>query len=269
MARGNRKGVIFEDDVDRVMFRALLGEAIERYRLHCQSYCLMGNHYHAVVETQDANLSDAFQWLNGVFAHASNRRHDRSGHLWQGRFKSVLIGDDRYLRAANIYVVMNPVAAGLVAAPSEWKWSSFRASAGMETPQNWLNLDWLQWTFGGRTLGQAQRKYRQFVTTPSDEIVFEEAVSFGDQALEDLARSQIGATLHQTWLPSAYRALARPTLGQLFPRQFRKADRNTQILRAHVLHGYQLSEIAACLCVHPNTVSRVVRALRLQCAQLR
>lgn len=264
MSRGNRKGVVFEDDIDRRMFRAFLGEAIERYRLKCQSYCLMSNHYHAVVETPDANLSAAIQWLNGVFAHASNRRHNRTGHLWQGRFKSVLIGDDIYLRTANLYVVMNPVTAGLVAAPSEWEWSSFRASAGMEVPQNWLDLDWLNWTFGGRTLSQAQRRYRQFVTKPSDEIVFEEAISFGNQSLESVARSQIGATLHQSRLPISYRALARPSLSDLFSRPLPKADRNTQILRAHVLHGYRLSEIADCLCVHPNTISRVVRALRLR-----
>lgn len=264
MARGNRKGVVFEDDVDRRMFRALLGEAIERYRLNCQSYCLMGNHYHAVVEAPEANLSCAIQWLNGVFAHASNRRHRRTGHLWQGRFKSVLVGDDIYLRAANTYVVRNPVAAGLVTSPAEWTWSSFRASAGMEVPPAWLNLDWLNWVFGGRTRVQAQRKYREFVTSTADEKAFDEAVLIGDDALESLARDEIGATLHQSHLPGAYRALARPDLAELFPRPLPKADRNTRVLRAHVVHGYRLSEIAACLRVHPNTISRVVRALRMR-----
>ena len=144
MSRGNRKAVIFEDDADRRRFARLLGEAAGRYRLLCHSYCLMGNHYHAVIECSDANLSAAMNWLNGVFAQYSNRRHGRSGHLLQGRFKSVLIGDDIYLRAANTYVLMNPVKAGLVEEPSEWKWSSYRATVGMEAPPCWLDLSLAQ-----------------------------------------------------------------------------------------------------------------------------
>src|SRR6187431_2462130 len=81
MSRGNRKACIFEDDADRRRFEVLLGEMADRYRLRCQSYCLMPNHYHAVVESSDANLSSAMQWLNGVFAQKSNHRHQRTGHL--------------------------------------------------------------------------------------------------------------------------------------------------------------------------------------------
>lgn len=262
MSRGNRKSVIFEDDADRRRFVALLGEAVGRYRLLCHSYCLMGNHYHAVVEVSDSNLSAAMHWLNGVFAQYSNRRHRRTGHLLQGRFKSLLVGNDIYLRAANSYVVLNPVKAGLVADPSEWRWSSYRATAGIEAPPNWLDLNWLRWVFGGRTLRDAQQHFREFVSATSNENSLEDTIVFGNQILRERARAGIGATLHQSRLPCAYRALARPTLGELFPCQLSKADRNTRILRAHVVHGYRLAEIAACLFVHPNTVSRIVQALR-------
>ncbi len=262
MSRGNRKGVIFEDDADRRRFEALLGETADRYGLRCQSYCLMGNHYHAVVEVSDPNLSDAMRWLNGVFAQQSNRRHNRTGHLLQGRFKSVLIGNDIYLRAANVYVVLNPVRAGLVADPAEWKWSSYRATAGIEPPRDWLDLGWLKWVFGGRTTADAQRRFRAFMSDPSDESSLEGTLVFGDRALRETVRAEIGATQHQSRLPRDYRALARPTLGELFPRPLPKVDRNTQILRAYVVHGYRLAEIADCLCVHPNTVSRIVQALR-------
>ena len=262
MSRGNRKAIIFEDDADRRRFVALLGEAADRYRLLCHSYCLMGNHYHAVVEVSDSNLSDAMHWLNGVFAQYSNRRHQRTGHLLQGRFKSLLIGNDMYLRAANIYVVLNPVRAGFVADPSEWGWSSYRATAGMETRPDWLDVSWLSWVFGGRTIEDGQRRFREFVSEPPDDDPLEATLVFGSQALQARARAAIGATLHQSRLPREYRALARPSLGELFPGQLPKADRNTRILRAHVVHGYRLADIAACLFVHPNTISRIVQALR-------
>ena len=262
MSRGNRKAVIFEDDADRRRFVRLLGEAAGRYRLLCHSYCLMGNHYHAVIECSDANLSAAMSWLNGVFAQYSNRRHGRTGHLLQGRFKSVLIGNDTYLRAANTYVLMNPVKSGLAEDPSEWRWSSYRATVGIEAPPLWLDLSWLNWVFGGRTLRDAQRSFKDFVSGPTDESLPNEGLVFGDQTLRGEVRAAIGATLHQSRLPREYRAVARPTLGELFPRHLPKIDRNTRILRAHVVHGYRFAEIGACLFIHPNTIGRVVQTLR-------
>ena len=89
MARGNRKAIIFDDDDDRCRFLEVLTEAVERYRLGCLSYCLMGNHYHAVIETTDCSISDAMHFVNGVFAQASNLRHGRTGHLLEGRFRSI------------------------------------------------------------------------------------------------------------------------------------------------------------------------------------
>lgn len=262
MSRGNRKASIFEDDADCKAFEALLGEASNRYRMRCQSYCLMGNHYHAVLESSDVNLSDAMQWLNGVFAQRSNRRHQRAGHLLQGRFKSVLVGDDIYLRAVNAYVVLNPVKAGLVADPSAWRWSSYRATVGMQAAPGWLDLRWLNWVFGGRSKAVAQQRFREFVHAASDGDLPAETLVHGDQALREQVRAEIGETQHHLRLPRQYRALARPTLAELFPRPMPKAERNQRILRAYAVHGYRLSEVADCLCVHPNTISRIVQALR-------
>lgn len=264
MSRGNRKGIIFEDDVDRRRFVNRLGEATERYRLRCQSYCLMANHYHAVFEVPDGNLSDAMRWLNGVFARDSNRRHGRTGHLLQGRFKSTFIGDDIYLRTANVYVAMNPVKAGLVADPEEWVWSSHRASAGLVKPPDWLDLSWLNWVFGGRSTKDAQRRYQEFLRTPSDVGGPDEMLVFGNQDLRERIRENIGETQYQSRVPREYKALGRPSLGELFPGYLPKAERNRRILRAHVVHGYRLADIASCLCLHPNTISRVLQALRMR-----
>lgn len=262
MSRGNRKASIFDDDADCQAFEALLAETADRYRLHYQSYCLMGNHYHAVVESSDANLSNAMKWLNGVFAQRSNRRHQRTGHLLQGRFKSILVGDDRYLRAVNAYVVLNPVRAGLVAEPSEWRWSSYRATVGLKEAPACLDLRWLNWVFGGRSTSVAQQRFREFVGTAIDESMPTNGLVHGDQVLREQVRAEIGETQHRLRLPREYRALARPSLADLFPRSMTKAQRNREILRAYVVHGYRLSEVADCLCVHPNTISRIVKALR-------
>ena len=262
MSRGNRKGVIFEDDADRLRFVELLGETTERYRLRCQSYCLMGNHYHAVVEVPEGNLSEAMRWLNGVFAQESNRRHDRSGHVFQGRYKSIFIGDDVYLRTANVYVVMNPVRAGLVASPENWAWSSHRTTAGLMAPPDWLDLAWLHWVFGGRFLIDAQRRYREFLRTSSDAGVPDEQLVSGDEDLQRLVRARIGDSLHHSRVPREYKLLGRPPLEELFASPLPKSERNALILRAHVVHGYRLAEIADCLCIHPNTIGHVVKAAR-------
>lgn len=262
MSRGNRKACIFEDDADRRRFEVLLGEMADRYRLRCQSYCLMPNHYHAVVESADANLSSAMQWLNGVFAQKSNHRHQRTGHLLQGRFKSILVGDDIYLRTVNAYVVLNPVRAGLVAEPSEWRWSSYRATVGLKAAPAWLDLRWLNWVFGGRSTLVAQQRFQEFVGAAGEQSAPADPLVHGDQLLREHVRAEIGETLHHLRLPREYRALARPSLAELFPSRMPKAERNRTILRAHVVHGYRLSEVADCLFVHPNTISRIVRALR-------
>src|SRR5687767_8700873 len=159
MARGNRKGIIFENIDDRIRFREILGEAAERYDVQVLEECQMGTHYHLVARTPRANLSDFMQFLNGRFAQDSNWRHARTGHLFGGRFRPILIDSDVYLRAATSYVVLNPVSGGLVDKPSDWTWSSYRATVGMEAAPAYLWLDWLDSAFPASTRRESQAKY--------------------------------------------------------------------------------------------------------------
>jgi len=122
-ARGNNGRDIVIDDDDRAAFVKLLARSAVRFRMHVHAWCLMTNHYHLVVETSSGQVSQAVQYLNGAHARRFNRRHGREGHLFRARFRATLLEDERHLEAACAYVLLNPVRAGLVAAPEDWRWA--------------------------------------------------------------------------------------------------------------------------------------------------
>ena len=162
-ARGNARHPIFEDDDDRVRFLVVLASTVGRYRMLCHAYCLMGNHYHLLVQTLEPNLSIAMRQLNGVYTQRFNRRHERCGHVLQGRFGAQLVDGDAYLREVCRYIVLNPVRAGLVAHPGDWRWSSFHATAGRTPVPGFLSVDWVRSLSGARTRVEAIRRFVSFV----------------------------------------------------------------------------------------------------------
>ena len=161
-ARGDRREAIYEDDVDRQTFLSIFGQVIVQCNWICHAWCLMDNHYHLLIQTPDGNLSKGMRQLNGVYTQASNRRHRRVGHLFQGRFKAILLDSDAYLLELSRYVVLNPLRAGMVQHPADWRWSSYRASMGLEPAAPWLAADGLLAQFAKRR-SVAQRRYAQFV----------------------------------------------------------------------------------------------------------
>ncbi len=161
-SRGNERRRIFRDACDRRVFLSVLADAIGRYGWRLHAYVLMGNHYHLLVETPEANLSDGMHRLNAIHSQRFNRRHGRVGHLLQGRFKGILVEKERHLLELVRYLVLNPVRAGLVPTAVEWPWSNFRATAGLSPCPTWLETEWTIAQFGG---GAAAREaYREFVT---------------------------------------------------------------------------------------------------------
>ena len=122
-SRGNRRESIFFDDADRLALLDVIGRAMERFDAAMLAYCLMGNHYHFVLRTRRANLSQVMRHINGVYTQAFNRRHGKVGHVFQGRFKAILVDSDNYLVSVCRYVELNPARAGLVDDPSSWRWS--------------------------------------------------------------------------------------------------------------------------------------------------
>jgi REP-associated tyrosine transposase len=161
-SRGNERRKIVMDDADRWQFLRLLGEVIEEEGVVCHAYVLMDNHYHLLLETPSANLSAAMWHLNGIYTQRFNKKHHRTGHLFQGRFKALVVEKDTYLKELCRYVVLNPVRAMMVKGPGDWKWSSYRATAGLEKGEPWLTTDWLLGQFG-KSSQQARKGYRAFV----------------------------------------------------------------------------------------------------------
>ena len=149
-SRGNARDRIFSDDSDKEKFLEKLNSVIKRYNWLCHAYCLMDNHYHLLIETLDANLSMGMRQLNGVYTQAYNRRHKRPGHLFQGRYKAILIQKENYLLELCRYVVLNPVRAKIVKNPEDWKWSSYLATAGSIKKQEYLTIDWVLGQFGSK-----------------------------------------------------------------------------------------------------------------------
>jgi putative transposase len=169
-ARGNGRQTLFADDIDRERFLIVLTQVVARYRLLCHAHCLMGNHYHLLLETPDANLSRAMRQLNGVYSQAFNRRHERPGHVLEGRYHAQVVDKDAYLREVCRYIVLNPVRAGLVAHPREWRWSSYGATAGHALVPLFLTVDSVLSLAGMTARSAAQRQYRQFVDAGIGEL---------------------------------------------------------------------------------------------------
>jgi putative transposase len=190
-ARGNERKAVFRDDDDRGRFTEALAECAERFGLVVHAYCLMPNHYHLIVETPRANLSGSLGWLQTTYSIRFNRRHDRSGHLFQGRFKALLVEADGYARELVRYVHLNPVRPRdkKAAIPAErrgmldrYRWSSHRAYAGLSQTPEWLSLDWLG--YWGRRLSDARQGYRRSM-----------AEAFGQVASSPLAEARGGLAL--------------------------------------------------------------------------
>ena len=161
-ARGTNRMSIFRDDFDRAMLLYRLETAVDRHRWCCHAYCLMGNHFHLILETELATLAAGMQLLCGAYAQGFNRRHGRSGHVFQGRYDTRLIETERHLLESSRYTVLNPVRAGICESAGEWPWSSYRATAGLEPAPPFLTTDWLLRQFAAdRRL--AHEEYRRFV----------------------------------------------------------------------------------------------------------
>lgn len=262
--RGNRRQRIYKDDADRSAFLDLLEGVVRRFHWVCHSYCLMDNHYHLMLETPDPNLSAGMRQLNGVYTQRSNRRHRTVGHVFQGRFKAVVIEKESHLLEVCRYVVLNPVRAGMVDHPRQWHWSGYRASAGLRNAPPFLTTDWILTQFG-TSKQEAQRAYREFVREGLDgESPFYGLVGgflLGSEAFIARCRSLFPGDEALSEVSTRERYAGRPSLELLF-RGIDPVDRfqrNAAIADAHLQHAYTLKSIGDYLGLHYTTIGVIAR----------
>ncbi len=161
-ARGNEQKNIFKSNRDREQFLSYLESAVERYGAVIHAFCLMDNHYHAMIETPDGNLSQILRHINGAYTTYFNTKRRRVGHLFQGRFKAILVDRDEYATSLSRYIHLNPVRAGMVEFPEEYPWSSYIYYVGLKQVPVWLTTNFI-YGFFAKTPAVAKKRYRQFV----------------------------------------------------------------------------------------------------------
>jgi putative transposase len=267
-SRGNARQAIFLDDGDRSLFLEVLARTVHLRGWVLHAYCLMGNHYHLLVETPQANLSLGMRGLNGEYTQAFNRRRQRCGHLLQGRFRSVLLEKQAHLLELCRYVVLNPVRARgtKTRRPEDWPWSSYRATAGLSEVPGFLTTGWVLAQFSGPR-DRARKAYAQFVREglavrgSSALAAGAGGLALGSESFLRDVQVRIGSREFVREHTRAQRLVARPLLHSIFGEAVRK-DRDSlerAVAEAYRRHGYRLSEIAEALGVHYSTVSRIIK----------
>jgi len=255
-SRGNARSDIYLSDDDRDIFLDVLGHVVDRFGWLCHAYCLMTNHFHLMIETPQANLSRGMRQLNGMYTQRFNRQHGRVGHVFQGRFKSIVVDKDAYLLELSRYIVRNPVAAGMVDHVEDWCWSSYRATAGNIPCPDFLTIDWLLSQFG-RTQGKARSGYVKFVR---DECMTSPWASLNGPDIlgEDKFRAQLQGETGKAPIGIAKRKLLLRHL-PLSDIAQEGRQRSDWIQEAYREHGYTMQEIADYAHLHHSTVSRLIK----------
>lgn len=258
---GNAGAKIFLDIKDKQYFIGLLREIFARYKWSCYAYCLMDDHYQLLVETLEANLSSGMRQLNGIYTQKFNRVHKKTGHVFGGRFKAVLVDKDSYFLQLCAHIVLSPIRAKIINGPMDWKWSSYRATIGKEV-DNLVEADHVLMHFG-KNKSDAISRYIEFVSdsryerSPAKDIKGQILMGPDNFVLRHkpfLAKKQTAGEI-----TGIQKFAARPGLDDIFSNGgIRKAARNKKVIEAHMKYGYRLNEIAAKLGVHYTTVSKII-----------
>jgi hypothetical protein len=224
----------------------------------------MNNHYHLIIETPDGNLSAGMRQLNGVYTQTFNKRHKRVGHLFQGRYKAILIQKDSHLLEVCRYVVLNPVRAGAVEKPEMWKWSSCQAITGKEKPHSCLTTEWILGQFG-TTKRIARKAYQNFVQAGIGQESIWKAERgqniLGEEEFTTMLMDYLKGKRDIAELPKAQRFADRPSLEKIFSGNILKdiGKRNEKIQEAVQRYGYRQREVADYLDMHFTSISRILR----------
>ena len=263
-SRGNKKENIFLSDADRILFLTILDEVCNRHRWICYSYCLMSNHYHLLIETPEGNISKGMQLLNGMYTQQFNRLHSRVGHVFQGRFKGILVEKEHYLLELSRYIVLNPVRAKIVATAYDWIWSSYRATICEVQSPSWLSSNHILTLFSSDVLS-AIKKFQEFVTlgilgkSPWHQL--KNQIYIGSDSFVQNMQAKIDQKQNLSNFPKL-QYLIQPYSLQFFEKQ--SINRDECITMAYRSGGFSMAEIGNYFGLHYSRVSRIIKNHRLK-----
>jgi len=267
-SRGNEQRAIFRSDRDRKAFLGFLGETVRRFGWSVTAYVLMTNHFHLVFQTPEPNLSRGMHWLNSTYAGWFNRTHKRRGHLFEGRFKAFLIEKEPYFAEVLRYVVLNPVRAHMVERPENYKWSSYRATAGLDAAPDWLDLASVL-PFFHPDRDEAQANYREFVCAKidSEESLWNKLTNriyLGTEPWTRNVRKIVETKPRSTDHPRAQRAVGRPKMHMVVTAVAKAADTSAEWIRT--TRGNVLRRLVAWIGWHEGliTLRSIAAGLRLR-----
>ena len=257
-SRGNERKHIYLQKDDFELFLQILGDVCKQYHWVVHAYCLMSNHYHLLVETPDANLSKGMRQLNGVFTQSINRKHHRVGHLFQGRYKAILVDKDNYLLELCRYIVLNPVRAHMVSSPDEWLWSSWFCMVGHIESPAWLSTDALLLQFANNRQDAIQ-SYIEFVKCGVGKSVWnnlQHQVFLGDNEFVEkhqLMFDEQSGDLSE--IPLKQRSATPQSLMQ-YEKQAK--SKHEAIVNAYLSGGYTQKQVGDYFDLHYSQISRVI-----------
>lgn len=259
-SRGNQLHPIYRDETDRRIWLEVLGLVCERFHFVVHAYCQMTNHFHLMVETVEGNLAQGMRQLNGLYSQRLNRRHTLVGHVFQGRYKAVLVQKESHLLELARYIVLNPVRAGMVDCPEQWMWSSYHSTLGAARRPAWLETDWLLGQFG-HVSDDAASAYQKFVAagagvaSPLRRTRYQ--LVLGDDHFASQHRGSCGTAAFVA-ISKTQRRVAAMTLPE-YEASF--SPREVAMARAYRSTAFTMAEIGAHFGVSSKTVSRAVRHL--------
>ncbi len=264
-SRGNARQHIYFDNRDRTTFLELIDKTRTRFDWYIHAYCLMSNHYHLLIETGTPTLAKGMKLLNGSYTQYFNRKHRRVGHLFQGRYKAILVDKESYLLELARYIVLNPVRARMVRSAGQWDWSSYRATAGHTDQEQLLTTDWILACLASKKK-QAQDRYCSFVKAgrnqPSPWERLKNQIYLGDDQFVEEMQCKLDPDQSLNDIPRKQK-LAPPKPIDYFARKFR--DRTEAMARAYLSQHFTLEEVGRAFGVSYATVSRAVKRYEQEC----
>jgi len=272
-SRGNEQKDVFKSQRDREKFLDYLATATQRYGAVIHVYCLMSNHYHLLLETPAGNLSQIMRHINGAYTTYFNVKRKRSGHLFQGRFKAILVEADEYATELSRYIHLNPVRAGMAQRPEDYRWSSYRSYIGQNVAPEWLKMGMILGYFG-KTAEVAGKKYRTFVEDLLDteydsplQNTFGSAVLGSGEFIEMITATHLTDQTVNRDIPAIRQFIALPSTEDILRvvdavmGENGKQARQVGMHLCHKYSGENLKEIGALFNVGVSAITEASRLL--------